>query len=803
MHNKLKYIDVIVPLSVEGVFQYSVNTDLIINVGQRVIVQFGARKLYTAIVFNISDKKTTKHKLKNILSSVDDSPIVNICQIKLWSWIAKYYMSNLGEIMNTALPSSLKLASESRIILNDGELINKNLSSREQKVLELIKNGKSVTVRQINKKLSISDSFSVINQLIKKDIVTVHEHISEKYSPKYLNVIKIINDNEDLLSKTQKKLYKILLENNDVLILNDLIKETSISRSVFKALEKKEVISINKIPFSRIDSFNNKVYPINKLSSAQDNAYNEIIKSFNEKDVCLLHGVTSSGKTEIYIKLIEDQIKEGKQVLYLLPEIALTIQIIKRLKKHFGSKVGVSHSNLNNSERVEVWKTIQNSDNARCSIILGARSSIFLPFDKIGLIIIDEEHDTSYKQQQPSPRYHSRDAAIYLASLHKAKVLLGSATPSIETYYNAQNGKYGFVELLKRYADIKLPKINAIDISRAYKKKLMQSFLSNDLINEMQRHLDRNKQIILFQNRRGYSKVLSCKSCGESVCCKYCSVSLTHHKINNNLRCHYCGYIKDIPKSCSSCSDSSLEMKGYGTEQICELLEALFPDHKIQRMDHDTTRKKNAYEEIIQDFQALKIDILVGTQMIAKGFDFENVSLVGIVDSDSMLNFPDFRSHERAFQLMSQVAGRAGRKNKQGSVYLQTSNPDHEIIRQVSNHSYTNFYNIQLKERKSFNYPPFCKLIILRFKHTDYHILDEVSQKFAQIMRSSFKDRVLGPEYPVVSKIKNYFIKNILLKIEGNKSSSKAKKIISYVLEHMKKNKLLNQCVVQIDIDPN
>jgi primosomal protein N' (replication factor Y) len=803
MHNKLKYIDVIVPLSVEGVFQYLVNSDLIINVGQRVIVQFGARKLYTAIVVNISDKKTTKHKLKNILYSVDDSPIVNIFQIKLWSWIAKYYMSNLGEIMNTALPSSLKLASESRIILNDKQLINKNLSSREQKVLELIKNGKSVTVRQINKILSISDSFSVINQLIKKDIVTIHEHISEKYSPKYLNVIKIINDNEDLLSKTQKKLYKILLENNDVLILNDLIKETSISRSVFKALEKKEVISINKMPFSRIDSFNNKVYPINKLSSAQDNAYNDIIKSFNEKDVCLLHGVTSSGKTEIYIKLIEDQIKNGKQVLYLLPEIALTIQIIKRLKKHFGSKVGVSHSNLNNSERVEVWKTIQNSDNAKCSIILGARSSIFLPFDKLGLIIIDEEHDTSYKQQQPSPRYHSRDAAIYLASLHKAKVLLGSATPSIETYYNAQNGKYGFVELLKRYADIKLPKINAIDISRAYKKKQMQSFLSNDLINEMQRHLDRNKQIILFQNRRGYSKVLSCKSCGEAECCKYCSVSLTHHKIKNNLRCHYCGYIKEIPKFCSSCSDSSLEMKGYGTEQICELLEDLFPDHKIQRMDHDTTRKKNAYEDIIQDFQALKIDILVGTQMIAKGFDFDNVSLVGIVDSDSMLNFPDFRSHERAFQLMSQVAGRAGRKNKQGSVYLQSSNPDHEIIRQVSNHSYTNFYNIQVKERKSFNYPPFCKLIILRFKHTDYHILDEVSQKFAQIMRSSFKDRVLGPEYPVVSKIKNYFIKNILLKIEGNKSSSKAKKIISYVLEYMKKNKLLKQCLVQIDIDPN
>ena len=803
MHNKLKYIDVIVPLSVEGVFQYSVNSDLIINVGQRVIVQFGARKLYTAIVVNISDKKTTKHKLKNILSSVDDSPIVNIFQIKLWSWIAKYYMSNLGEIMNTALPSSLKLASESRILLNDEKLINKNLSSREQKVLEFIKNGKSVTVRQINKKLSISDSFSVINQLIKKDIVTVHEHISEKFSPKYLNVIKIINDNEDLLSKTQKKLYKILLENNDVLILNDLIKETSISRSVFKALEKKEVISINKIPFSRIDSFNNKVYPINKLSSAQNRAYNEIIKSFNKKDVCLLHGVTSSGKTEIYIKLIEDQIKEGKQVLYLLPEIALTIQIIKRLKKHFGSKVGVSHSNLNNSERVEVWKTIQNSDNAKCSIILGARSSIFLPFDNLGLIIIDEEHDTSYKQQQPSPRYHSRDAAIYLASLHKAKVLLGSATPSIETYYNAQNGKYGFVELLKRYADIKLPKINAIDISRAYKKKQMQSFLSNDLINEMQRHLDRNKQIILFQNRRGYSKVLSCKSCGESVCCKYCSVSLTHHKINNNLRCHYCGYIKEIPKSCSSCSDSSLEMKGYGTEQICELLEALFLDHKIQRMDHDTTRKKNAYEEIIQDFQALKIDILVGTQMIAKGFDFENVSLVGIVDSDSMLNFPDFRSHERAFQLMSQVSGRAGRKGSQGVVFLQTFNPDHEIIKHVKSHSFSNFYKLQIQERKVFNYPPFSRLLLIRFKHTDHVILDNVAGKFAKMMRESFNNRVLGPEYPVISKVRNYYVKNVLLKVEVTRSFLKAKKIVLYILDHMKENKMLDRCIAQIDIDPN
>ena len=435
--------------------------------------------------------------------------------------------------------------------------------------------------------------------------------------------------------------------------------------------------------------------------------------------------------------------------------------------------------------------------------MLGVRSSIFLPFRNLGLIIIDEEHDSSYKQQQPSPRYHARDAAIYLASLYNAKVLLGSATPAIESYYNAMQGKFGFVELLKRYSDIKLPKVEAVDLKKGFLKKEMTGFFSKKLIDEISKQLELNKQIILFQNKRGYSKVLSCDSCGLAVSCKYCSVSLTFHKSFNQLKCHYCGYVESLENNCKSCNSNSFTRKGFGTEHIVESLQEIFPDHKISRMDHDTTRRKNAYEEIILDFQQSNIDILVGTQMIAKGFDFDNVSLVGIIDADSMLNYPDFRSHERAFQLLSQVSGRAGRKEKQGKVVLQTYNPDHEILDYVKKHSFNKFYNLQISERKTFNYPPFSKLLIIRFRHTDHYLLDKVTNIFSTFLRDSFNDRVLGPEYPVISKVKNYFIKNIMLKIEVNKSYAEAKNIVSLLLSHMKSNKLLEGCVVQIDVDPN
>ena len=798
MPNNFEFIDVIVPLSVDNIYQYSIEKSERIKVGQRVIIQFGIKKLYTAIVVNVSNKRREGFKIKKVISVLDKQPILNIRHIKFWMWLSKYYMANIGDVMNAALPNSLKLASETRLTINDITFLN--LDEKEKEVINAIIQKPNISIKQLKETLSFSNYFSIINKLINKEILNVHEFINKKYNEKLISQV-ILNKVSEKLSLTEKQaeLYKFLKLNKDHSVLSDLIKKSNISRAVFKSLEKKKVISIKKVSISRITPFLNQTKPIHNLSNEQSAAYESIKQNFINKDVCLLHGITSSGKTEIYIKLIEKEIKKGKQVLYLLPEIALSIQIVRRLQKHFGDKVGVFHSNLNNSERVEVWKSV--SDN--CSVLLGVRSSIFLPFSDLGLIIIDEEHDPSYKQNQPSPRYHARDSAIYMASLHNAKVLLGSATPAIESYYNAMQGKFGFVELLKRYSDIKLPKVETIDLKKGFLKKEMNGFFSNKLINEISTQLELNKQIILFQNKRGYSKVLTCNSCGLAVCCKYCSVSLTFHKSFNHLKCHYCGYIESLENNCKSCNSNSFSRKGFGTEHIVESLQEIFPDHKISRMDHDTTRRKNAYEEIILDFQQSNIDILVGTQMIAKGFDFDNVSLVAIIDADSMLNYPDFRSHERAFQLLSQVSGRAGRKNKQGKVILQTYNPDHEILDYVKKHSFNKFYNLLITERKNFNYPPFSKIIIVRFRHTDHYILDKVTDRFSSFLRDSFNQRVLGPEYPVVSKVKNYFIKNIMLKIENNKSYAEAKNIVSLLLSHMKTNKLLEACVVQIDVDPN
>ena len=798
MSHSLEYIDVIVPLSVDGIYQYAIEKSESIQIGQRVIVQFGIKKLYTAVVVNITNEKSEGFKIKKVVSVLDKESILETRHIKFWMWLSKYYLANIGDVMSAALPNSLKLASETRLKIND--FISSKLDAQEQEVINAINQKPNISIKQLKEILSFPNYFSIINKLIDKKIISVHEFINKKYSEKLISQV-ILNKIDGKLSLTSKQneLYEFLKLNKDHNVLSDLIKKSNISRAVFKSLEKKKVIGIKKVSISRITPFLHQTKPIHKLSNEQSDAYKSIKQNFREKDVCLLHGVTSSGKTEIYIKLIEKEIQKGKQVLYLLPEIALTIQIVRRLQKHFGDKVGVFHSNLNNSERVEVWKSISSN----CSVLLGVRSSIFLPFRNLGLIIIDEEHDSSYKQQQPSPRYHARDAAIYLASLYNAKVLLGSATPAIESYYNAMQGKFGFVELLKRYSDIKLPKVEAVDLKKGFLKKEMTGFFSKKLIDEISIQLELNKQIILFQNKRGYSKVLSCDSCGLAVSCKYCSVSLTFHKSFNQLKCHYCGYVESLENNCKSCNSNSFTKKGFGTEHIVESLQEIFPDHKISRMDHDTTRRKNAYEEIILDFQQSNIDILVGTQMIAKGFDFDNVSLVGIIDADSMLNYPDFRSHERAFQLLSQVSGRAGRKEKQGKVVLQTYNPDHEILDYVKKHSFNKFYNLQISERKTFNYPPFSKLLIVRFRHTDHYVLDKVTNIFSTFLRDSFNDRVLGPEYPVISKVKNYFIKNIMLKIEVNKSYAEAKNIVSLLLSHMKSNKLLESCVVQIDVDPN
>ena len=811
MSSDLKYIDVILPLPVKGVFQYSYKSDIELEVGQRVIVQFGLKKLYTAIVFKKYENKTVDFKVKPIDSFINEKPLVNTKQLLFWDWVSKYYLCSIGDVMNAALPSSLKLASESKFLISpefDGDVsLFENL---ELEIINLFVKSSEISLSNLTKKINKTIPYSVVNNLVRKEILISYEDINEKYKEKliaFINLNNNVNWQKIKLSQKQNLLFENLkdlfsIETEKKWSISQLSKKLGYSRAIFNALIAKKVINVKTEPISRLLKFNKDDFLEKKLSYTQEKAFKKINHIFKEKDVCLLHGVTSSGKTEVYIKLIEEQIKIGKQVLYLLPEIALTIQIITRLQQKFGSKVNVFHSNLNSSKRVEIWKSIQQDNNNGVSIILGARSSLFLPFSNLGLIVIDEEHDTSFKQQQPSPRYNARDGAIYLSSLHKAKVLLGSATPCIESYYNALKNKYGFVELLTRYSDIKLPKIKLIDIRKAGLKKEMKGVFSNVLISSISNAINNHNQVILFQNRRGFSRVISCNTCSDTISCKNCSVSLTFHKFSNKLKCHYCGYNEGFPKKCKSCNNNSFSNKSFGTEQVADDLSNIFPNIIVKRMDYDTTRKRDAYKNLIYDFQQKKIDVLVGTQMIAKGLDFDNVSLVGILDADNILNFPDFRSHEFAFQLLTQVSGRSGRKEKQGEVILQTYNTEQELIKYVRNYDYLNFFKNQISERELFNYPPFSRIISITLKHRNDSQLNFFSDEFVFYLKKSFGNRVLGPEYPAISKIRNYYLKNILLKIETGKSLEKAKQIIQFVEENLRNQKRLNGCLIIIDVDP-
>ena len=811
MSSDLKYIDVILPLPVKGVFQYSYKSDIELEVGQRVIVQFGLKKLYTAIVFKKYENKTVDFKVKPIDSFINEQPLVNTKQLLFWDWVSKYYLCSIGDVMNAALPSSLKLASESKFLISpefDGDVsLFENL---ELEIINLFVKSSEISLSNLTKKINKTIPYSVVNNLVRKEILISYEDINEKYKEKliaFINLNKNVNWQKIKLSQKQNLLFENIkdlfsIETEKKWSISQLSKKLGYSRAIFNALIAKKVINVKTEPISRLLKFNKDDFLEKKLSSTQEKAFKKINHIFKEKDVCLLHGVTSSGKTEVYIKLIEEQIKIGKQVLYLLPEIALTIQIITRLQQKFGSKVNVFHSNLNSSKRVEIWKSIQQDNNNGVSIVLGARSSLFLPFSNLGLIVIDEEHDTSFKQQQPSPRYNARDGAIYLSSLHNAKVLLGSATPCIESYYNALKNKYGFVELLTRYSDIKLPKIKLIDIRKAGLKKEMKGVFSNVLISSISNAINNHNQVILFQNRRGFSRVISCNTCSQTISCKNCSVSLTFHKFSNKLKCHYCGYNEGFPKKCKSCNNNSFSNKSFGTEQVADDLSNIFPNIIVKRMDYDTTRKRDAYKNLIYDFQQKKIDVLVGTQMIAKGLDFDNVSLVGILDADNILNFPDFRSHEFAFQLLTQVSGRSGRKEKQGEVILQTYNTEQELIKYVRNYDYLNFFKNQISERELFNYPPFSRIISITLKHRNDSQLNFFSDEFVFYLKKSFGNRVLGPEYPAISKIRNYYLKNILLKIEIGKSLEKAKQIIQFVEENLRNQKRLNGCLIIIDVDP-
>lgn len=783
------FIDVILPIPLQKTFTYAVTKEeaSFLQKGMRVAVSFGKSKIYTALVFNIHQNAPDLYEAKDIHQILDGTPIVNAQQLQHWQWIASYYMCSLGDVYRAALPSAFMLESETIIYKNEAFVEESILTDDEFLIFEALQHHSQLTIHQVSDILGKKTVLPIINALIEKSAIYIKEEIYETYKPKLIKYVRlnaIYNSNEGLqdlleqLSRAKKQrdaimtFFKLNAAKKPIKA-KDLEEQSGVSSSILKALVDKEIFEFYHIQTDRI-SYQGETNQIKELNEFQQDAFEGIKTSFETQNVTLLHGVTGSGKTEIYVKLIKEVIAEGRQVLFLLPEIALTTQIIARLQNYFGNFISVFHSKYSMNERVEVWNNVL-ENKPKAQIILGARSSAFLPFSNLGLIVIDEEHETSYKQFEPSPRYNARDAAVVLGHLHKAKVLLGSATPSLESYYNAEQQKYGFVELKRRFGNIQLPKIELIDIKEKHRKKRMTGHFSDRLLTMMKEALEEKEQIILFQNRRGFSPVVECTTCGVSPQCPNCDVSLTYHKFRGELKCHYCHYQRAMPTSCGACGSSTLDTKGFGTEQIELELKELFPNHNIGRMDLDTTRGKYGYEKIIGAFEAQEIDILVGTQMLSKGLDFENVSLVGILNADSMLNFPDFRAHERAFQLMLQVSGRAGRTKKQGNVAIQTFNPYHQILQQVSTNNYTEMYKEQLQDRWQFHYPPYYRLIKITLKHKDYTRVDTGIHWLAKSLQNVFGEHVLGPSAPAVARIRNQYIKNLIVKIPPKQSLVKTK----------------------------
>ncbi|WP_396169894.1 primosomal protein N', partial [Flavobacterium sp.] len=773
----------------------------------RVAVPFGKSKIYTALVVEIHQNKPGLYEAKEIHQILDEKPIVTDVQITHWLWIASYYMCAIGDVYRSAMPSALLLESETIIAKrNDGFVDEIQLSDDEFLIYEALQTQASLKVQDIMNILNKKNVFPVIQKLIDKNILVLQEEMLESYTPKLvryvrlhakyetneglgalLEVLKNANKQKEIvlnyfqLSASEKARGEAERSGAKPITVKKLIEASNSTSTIIKALIDKEIFEEYYVQVDRVNFSGKTTEEQLQLSEAQQKAFEEVNHSFTEKDVCLLHGVTSSGKTEIYIKLIELCIKEEKQSLYLLPEIALTTQLVSRLRDYFGNKVAVFHSKYNNNERVEVWQQVF-AGSSKAQIVIGARSALFLPFSNLGLIIVDEEHEQTFKQVDPSPRYHARDAAIVLANSFKAKVVLGSATPSIETYFNAQSGKYGLVEIFKRYGNVKMPKIELVDLKDKYFRKQMSGHFSDTLIEGITNALSLGEQVILFQNRRGYSPIIECLTCGHVPQCPQCDVSLTYHKHKNQLRCHYCGYSMAKPTNCHSCTSVHLTTKGFGTEQIQQELIELFPNTKIGRMDQDTTRGKFGFEKIIDSFKNKEIDILVGTQMLAKGLDFENVSLVGILNADNMLYHPDFRAFERSFQMMTQVSGRSGRSEKQGNVIIQTYNPDHNTIQQVVQNNYIGMYKEQMYERQIYKYPPYFKLIKLTLKHRDFDKLKEGSIWLYQVMQQNLSIPVLGPEEPPISRIRNEYIRTIMVKIPTSQSLVGTKKTIQKIL---------------------
>ena len=854
------FADVIVPLPLANSYTYLLPADMVgeVQVGSRVIVPFGQKRYYTAIVIRLHDKAPEGgYTVKSVTEVLDPHPIVTPDQLKFWQWVADYYLCTLGDVYKAALPSGMKLESETLVEINpDFSPTGEKFTPNEEKIFFQLGNKKECTVASIEKETGIKNALPAINALLAKEAIFVKEEVKRTYKPKVEVRVRLKSEerrvkseesdrNEEQKTKNeesngeaahwaltpddheeqnsslfthhssftslldslkrapkQQQLLMAFLEMEATSVSKkELLQRAGVAPAVLSQLIEKGILEQYTHEIGRLEKdANTDALPLNALNAHQQKAFERINQCFEEKTICLLHGVTSSGKTEIYIHLIQQALKEGKQVLYLLPEIALTTQITERLKRVFGARLGVYHSKFPDAERVEIWQKQLSAE--PYDIILGVRSSVFLPFRQLGLIIVDEEHENSYKQQDPAPRYHARNAALVMASMQGAKVLLGTATPSIESYYNALTGKYGLVALTQRHQAIQLPEIQVVDIAELRHKKRMTGPFSPTLLGHIRTALEQGEQVILFQNRRGFAPMVECKTCGWVPRCKNCDVSLTYHHGLHQLTCHYCGYTYQIPSKCPACESEEIRHRGFGTERIEESIQQIFPDARVARMDLDTTRTRQAYERIIHDFQHHRTDILIGTQMVSKGLDFEHVSVVGILDADTMMNFPDFRSHERAFQLMAQVAGRAGRKHKQGLVVLQTRSKEAPVIHQVVANDYQSLYDDQLAERLLFRYPPYYRLIYIYLKHRQADLVDTLANEMGTHLRIVFGDRILGPDAPPVARVQTFYIRKFMLKIETSASLPKVRQQLNLIRERMLADARFRSCVIYFDVDP-
>ena len=818
-----KFVDVILPLPLQASFTYALPPEMDgqVQIGCRVVVSFGRKKFYTGIVRNVHYLKPQEYEVKEVSAVLDEHPILLPLQFQFWEWLADYYLCTQGDVYKAALPSGLKLESETVVEYNPDFEATEPLSEREQKVLDLLAIEPEQTVTRLEKESGLKNILAVVKSLLEKDALFVKEELKRTYKPKTETRVRLTEAarNErrlhfffDELQRRAPKQLDLLMKYIELssclggqavkeVSKAELLKRSGATPAVFSGLVDKGVFEVYQQEVGRLETVSQAVMSLNELNVHQQRAFDEIRVSFREKNVCLLHGVTSSGKTEIYIHLIDETVRQGKQVLYLLPEIALTTQITERLKRVFGSRLGIYHSKFPDAERVEVWQ--KQLSHEPYDIILGVRSSLFLPFQRLGLVIVDEEHENTYKQQDPAPRYHARNAAIVLASMCGAKTLLGTATPSVESWYNAtEGGKYALVELKERYKEIQLPEIIPVDIKELQRKKRMNGPFSPLLLQYVREALEQKEQVILFQNRRGFAPMIECHTCGWVPKCKNCDVSLTYHKGLNQLTCHYCGYTQPVPRQCPACEGVDLRNRGFGTEKIEDDVKAIFPEARVARMDLDTTRTRTAYERIIHNFQQGRTDILIGTQMVSKGLDFDHVSVVGILNADSMMNYPDFRAYERAFQLMAQVAGRAGRKNKRGRVVLQTKSIDHPIIPQVMHNDFEGMVAGQLVERQLFRYPPYYRLVYVYLKHRNEQLLDVMAQTMAAKLRAVFGARVLGPDKPPVARIQTLFIRKIVLKIETNAPMARARQLLVQVQQEMVAEDRFKSLIVYYDVDP-